>query len=433
MTITAVIAEYNPFHNGHLYQIEEAKKQTHADYMIVIMSGNFVQRGAPAIQDKYIRTQAALQNGADLVIELPTLWATSSSDYFARGALSILNGLGIVDYLCFGTECDNLSLLYTAADLFYNEPEEFKELLSNNLKGGLSFPIARAQAARTFLSNHGGLDEEAVETIIFLINEPNNILAISYLSALMVLSSPIKPIPIKRKGQSYHENELAEQFSSATAIRSSLKTLLSNDELYHNKEGLDQFLHLLSQNVPENNFDQMVTDLLNKELLFPDDFSSALSYKLLSIAPGSFSDYADAGSDLGNRAENLVPEFVSFSDFCTLLKTKRTTHTRVSRYLTHLLLNVTEGFRKDKVLDGYCPYARILGFRKTSTPLLNLLHKNTQIPIITNLNADMEGLSKTELDMLHLDIFASDLYHSMLTQKTKKCYPNEFTRALDVH
>ena len=223
MKVVGIITEYNPFHNGHAYQIQEIKKRTGADYVVVAMSGDFVQRGTPAIIDKYARTQMALSCGVNLVIELPTLWATASAEYFAMAGVTLFEKMGCVDILCFGAETDDLPLLSVLAEIIAEEPDGYRELLSVYLKEGLAFPVARgkalcsylkeqeksASATQEFSSKNVVLNLDAVSSIL---SEPNNILAIEYLKALKRRNSSIQPYLLKREGAGYHDTE----FYSAT-------------------------------------------------------------------------------------------------------------------------------------------------------------------------------------------------------------------------
>ena len=180
MKIVGLITEYNPFHNGHEYHIQQAKKITGADYCIAVMSGNYVQRGAPAFLPKHLRADMALRSGCDLIIELPVCYATGSAEYFAKGAISILNNLGCVDFICFGSECGEYNKLEKIASLLAEEPEDFKSLLQNNLKSGKTFPLARQQALKDYLND---------DSLDCILEEPNNILGIEYIKALILSDS----------------------------------------------------------------------------------------------------------------------------------------------------------------------------------------------------------------------------------------------------
>ena len=215
MNITGIITEYNPFHNGHKFHLEEAKKQTSCDGVICIMSGNFVQRGGPAIIDKWQRTEMALNNGVDLIIELPTFYAVSSAEFFAKGAVSILNSLGVVDNIFFGSECGDSKKLLKIAKVLVSEDSDFQNLLKQNLSLGLTFAKAREKSLIEYLND---------EYITNIITSSNNILGIEYIKAILKLGSSINPVTLKREGSNYNDKELSNSFSSATSIREVLKS-----------------------------------------------------------------------------------------------------------------------------------------------------------------------------------------------------------------
>ena len=208
MKITGIIAEYNPFHNGHKYQIEEAKK--FSDAVVVIMSGSFVQRGSIAITDKWTRAKVAAENGADLVLELPVIYSLNTAQRFAKGAVEILDRTNVIDYLCFGSESGNVDELTKVADMLINEPEDVSEKIKKFIAEGISYPAARQKAFR------GLIDEE-------ILSSPNNILALEYIKALIEIESSIEPVTVKRYGTDYHDEFAKNGIASASAIRSMIK------------------------------------------------------------------------------------------------------------------------------------------------------------------------------------------------------------------
>ena len=215
MNITGIITEYNPFHNGHKFHLEEAKKQTNCDGVICIMSGNFVQRGGPAIVDKWQRTEMALNNGVDLIIELPTFYAVSSAEFFAKGAVSILNSLGVVDNIFFGSECGDSKKLLEIAKVLVSEDSDFQNLLKRNLSLGLTFAKSREKSLIEYLND---------EDINNIVTSSNNILGIEYIKAILKLGSSINPVTLRREGSNYNDKEISTSFSSATSIREILKS-----------------------------------------------------------------------------------------------------------------------------------------------------------------------------------------------------------------
>ena len=225
MKTVGLITEYNPFHNGHLYHIEKAKELTGADRVIVIMSGDYVQRGTPAVLSKHSRAHMALLNGASVVLELPVCYSCASAEFFAKGAVSVLDGLGCIDALCFGSECGNLEHLTSIAHLLSAEPETYRHHLQSSLKNGMSFPAARCHALEKMTG-----DAYASQ----ILSDPNNILGIEYLKALKELNSPIVPFTLKREFSGYHDTELHDCSSSASAIRKVLMNIPASPYLPKN-------------------------------------------------------------------------------------------------------------------------------------------------------------------------------------------------------
>lgn len=405
MKITGLITEYNPFHNGHQYHIKTAKELTGADKIIVVMSGNFVQRGTPALLPKHLRAEMALRAGADLVVELPVFYACASAEFFAYGAVSLLHALHCVDVLCFGSECGNLSLLKKAAEIMVNEPADYQDLLQKYLRSGAPFPLARQKACADFTKD---------EQIVSVLGQPNNILGIEYIKALLRLNSPIAPATITRIGSGYHETALDKAFSSASAIR---KEILTGSDIQS-----------LRNHVPN-----AVLNLLkdNYQIRFPvkaDDFSLLLKYRLLCETAETLIQYADVSVELANRIIRHRNKLVHFEQFCQLLKTKELTYTRISRALLHILLQIKkEDFMQ--YTDHGSFYIRVLGFRKESTDVLSEIKKNADIPLLTKLTS-REILSPLGQSMLKKDLFAADLYNSVLTEKFGTPFQNEYEQQI---
>lgn len=412
MKVTGIIAEYNPFHNGHLYQLTEARKKTDADFIIVVMSGDFMQRGTPAIINKWERTRMALSGGADLVLELPCVFATASANMFALGGVSLLARTGVVTDLCFGAETDSITDFLTLAKFLNEEPDFFKNALKDELKTGISFPAARSSA----LSAEASLPLSSEK----LLSSPNNILGIEYCKALFALSSSIKPHIIKREGSSYNDREVNKQdrFASASAIR----TVLLNPSKGRSSSDLSSFLPASSLDILKNSKNKLA-------FLSENDFSLLLHYQLLREMDLGFSSYSDVSKDLSNRIKNRISGFTSWSDFALSLKTKELTYTRINRALTHILLGITDDnflFAKSNLPL----YLRILGFSKNASLLLSSIKHNSSIPLISKLADAKNSLSDASYDMLKADIFASDIYRTVKTAKTGQNDPNEFKQSL---
>lgn len=402
--ITGIIAEYNPFHNGHAYQIEQARLLTGCDFLVVVMSGDYVQRGAPAVFDKYTRARMALACGADLVLELPVACSCASAEFFASGAVSLLDGLGCVDFLCFGSESGNLQSLMEPARILAKESPVFQEALRRGLSLGLSFPAARKEAFRACASNPDILDL------------PNNILGIEYLKALLQRESSIKPVTIKREGQGYHDTLLDSGFASASGIRRFLKQ----------EEAPLSALPALKESLPDPVMEVLKDTLAHTLPVWEEDFSMLLRYELLRQSASDLTRYADISPDLGRRLKNCTDKFSSFSEFVALVKTKDVTYTRITRALFHILLNLTGEDTRNSVA---MPYARILGFRKDHSRILGLLKENSRIPIIPKA-ADYKTYLTPDLQPLfEKDLFAANLYETIAAAKQKRAFLHDLKRS----
>lgn len=405
MNIVGLITEYNPFHNGHKYHIEKALELTRADAAVVVMSGDFVQRGTPAIMPKHLRAQAALLSGASVVLELPVCYATGSAEYFALGAVSLLEQLGCVNSICFGTESGDLKPLQEIADIICEEPAEYKTALQNYLRSGCSFPIARQKALADYLPDR--------ELSSFL-ETPNNILGVEYLKALKKTNSNIVPYAIKREESNYHDTELQTSLSSASAIRKAIHS-----------DGLS----LLENQVPAECHQLMKETYLTRYPVLSDDFSLLLKYKLLTTDKEKLTEFVDVTEELANRIFNRRNEFVSFDQFCELLKTREMTYTRICRALIHILLEIRKTDLTDYLEHGINGYAHMLGFRMDSTAVLTSIKQNSRIPLLSKLT-NTDDLSESGRSMLAKDIFASDLYESIITNKFKTAFINEYEQSI---
>lgn len=413
MKVVGLITEYNPFHNGHEYHIEEAKRITGADYVIVVMSGNFVQRGAPALIDKYNRTKMALSCGADIVFELPVCYATASAEFFALGAISLLDKLGIVNNLCFGSECGDILALTSIANILVDEPIGYRNTLSSLIKEGKTFPAARMEAIKTFAPH---LDDS-------VLSSPNNILGIEYIKALIRLRSTINPVTITRKVAEYHKQELSmlisSTISSATAIRKALRD--------------DIPISTLEQHVPNQ-----VLDILHEENnksfpIYENDYSLLLNYKLMQETSHTLTTYTDVSIDLANRIKGINTIGLSFPMLAQGIKSRHLTLTRINRILIHILLNLyTQNFESYNK-SGYTQYARILGFKKASTHLLRQIVKYNRIPVITKMGDATNLLSEIGLNMLKEDVFAAHLYNQVVYHKYNVTLKDEYTRGVIVY
>lgn len=424
MKIVGLITEYNPFHAGHLYHMQQARELTGADYCVVLMSGSFVQRGEPAIFDKYLRTKTALLAGADLVLEIPAAFSTASAHEFAAYGVGLLSAIG-VDAVVFGSECGQIEILKQAAYALNHESAEFQERLRKGLKAGLTYPQARAKALGE--TQEGGTRVENVEDFhantdvsnshiwSSILNSPNNILGIEYLRAAEDLHSPMEFYTISREGSGYHEDTLADaNFPSASAIRGIIRNSLSKDK---------DLLDILASHLPAVTHPAYTGAVP----VFVDDFSGLLNATVLQMQ-ATFS-IADLSPELAARLTKPPYFPLSFEERIQALKTRQLTYTRVSRALLHLVLGMREEDISRWKDEGYALYARILGFRRQSSPLLSCLHKKSSIPLITKMADAAQSLAPSALALLEQEVYASHLYQTVRI-KRGGVFQNEYTEGL---
>ena len=391
MNITGIITEYNPFHNGHKFHLEESKKQTKSDGTICIMSGNFVQRGGPAIIDKWKRTEMALNNGVDLIIELPTYYAVSSAEFFAKGSVSILHNLGIVNNLFFGSECGDVDKLTALSKILVNEDTQLKSLIKEHLAKGDTFAKAREKSLIQYLK-----DEE----INNIITSSNNILGIEYIKSILRLNSTITPSTLKREGSNYNDKNLSNSFSSATAIRELLKNKNSLENLKNliPKESYEIFSKLQDENYP---------------LVFDEDMFKFIKYKIQTNCI-NFNNLYEITEGLENKLIKEITSSNSYEDFILKVKSKRYTYSKISRILTHIYL----GLDSNTFLNIDNPnnlYARVLGFNNRGREVLSLIKRNSSIPLITKVPRF------TNNPLLQFDIQATAAYANL----NNKINPNK--------
>ena len=399
MKVTGIIAEYNPFHKGHEYHLKHTREVLGSDYIIVVMSGNYVQRGAPTIIDKYSRAEMALKCGADLVLELPACFSTASAEYFAFGGTAILDRLNIVDELCFGTESldnngpgsedpEQLTRDFAKiADLLAEEPPEYKEVLKSGLKMGLSHAAAASMAIGKVLG----------QDYVTLMETSNNILGVEYIRALKVLESQIKPVPVARMLSSHKDSQITQGFSSATSIRNSI----------FNKYDANS----LARTVPAEVLEILTDRYLVTFPVFRDDFSVILGEKLLSAKDSSdLTQYFGVPEDLANRFLKLRNEYRTFNQFRELSYTKNLNKATVGRALMHITLGIKSADMMKLYNKENLTAVKVLGFKESARPLLSAIKKNADISMVTKLadykpdpNGDGADMIEqtTRMDMLY--------------------------------
>lgn len=412
MKTVGIVAEYNPFHNGHAYHIEKAKEITGADCAVIIMSGNFVQRGTPAILDKYSRTKMALLGGADLIIELPTLFATASAELFALGAVLTLEKLHHIDFLCFGSEEGKLKPFWESASFLLEESISFKKNLSSFLRQGDSFPKARAKALN--LEEFEGFACQNNNNLEWFLAQPNNILGIEYVKNLKKYHSSIQPITIQRKNVHYHDNDLHHFFSSASAIR----TAITQNRLDESLSSVPQSCHSLL--------------LEQYDKYFPislDDFSSHF-YFLLQREMVALSSFLDIKEELANRIQKLKNPSLPLSEFISVLKNKAFTYTTIQRGVLHYLLNIKKDFLEEVKLDEIVYYARILGMNEKGAAFLKEAKKTSEIPIIQRPARAYQVLSSLGKQVFDIDLRASELYQLIQYEKFAAKPQSEYVQGI---
>ena len=371
MTVVGIIAEYNPFHEGHAYQIQKAKEQCGAEFAVVVMNGDFVQRGEPAIFDKYTRTKEALLGGADLIFELPVRFGLSSAGDFAMGGVLALNALPFVTHLCFGTETGDLTPLLQAATFLCDEPDSYRTRVKHFVKQGILYPKARSLA----LAAESGLPTETWDS-------PNNILGLEYCVALQKLHSKIKPFTIRREGQGYHDNDTPalSDFPSATFLREKIR-----------KAG-------------------------EKENLSLSDFSSLIGYSLLTAK--DLCRIKDITPDLSDRIRNELPKYREINEFVKTIKNPSLTTGRIKRSFFQCLFDIE---KEEPVM----PYLRVLGMKKEASSLLSQ-KENASCQILTKLAFDVPKMDDTAKKLFAKDLLASDLYRQVFCHKYNQTLPNEY-------
>ena len=404
MNILGIIAEYNPFHNGHLYHLLQSRQHCSFDGVICVMSGNFVQRGEPAIFDKWARAEMAISQGVDIVFELPVPYATHSAYWFARGGIETLFNTGLLTHLSFGVETSTPEKLHDTAQVLAKESKEFQRVLRFFLKKGLSFPRARHEALLNLTQD--------VEDISL----PNNILALSYLQVICELDLQLKTIAVQRKGSSYHDVSCQlNNYPSATAIRDMLIKYYPYDINIYDDLGLSLLL-------PEE-----VNTVIKREILncrgpvsgkTMDDFLLLLLRRSNTVQLRNIVDVAEG---LENR---ILRKAISANDlqaFLAELKTKRYTYSRLKRLLIHILFDYTKD-KESYLFDGP-QYLRVLGISKNGRKIMRKIVSTTDLPIITKTAHIKHLLKSSEAArmFIDMDLLATDLYTLLYPGKTNRC------------
>ena len=363
-------------------------EQTNSNYTVCVISGNFVQRGNTSIVDKWTKAEMALKGGADLVIELPTVYSVSSAENFAEGAVKLLNSLGIVDNISFGMEAKDISLLNNIATVLYQEPKEYVTILNHELSKGISFPKARENAVMMYLND--------IKKYINVMTSSNNILAIEYLKALKKLRSTMYPVGITREKVLYNDEFIVDDFASATAIR----RMITRREYEEIRKVMPKF----SYNILANNVNQ------GKYVIDLSIFQKEILYTLRKMSVSEIAELPDVSEGLENAIKNASDSCNSLVDLISIVKSKRYTQTRIQRILVYALLGIT---KKDmEVSKKVNPYIRILGVSNRGKTLISEITRlGNNVPVITSVKKFMtESKNKNLKRLLQIDINATDIY-----------------------
>lgn len=411
MATAGIIAEYNPFHNGHLYQVEQIRSGLGCEHIISVMSGDYIQRGLPAVCSKYLRADMAVSNGIDAVFELPIVFATASARDFAFAGVSLLEKLHTVDYLVFGAECDDISLLNTIADFLIDEPAEFSDLIRQFISDGNSYPASRAKAFARLLP-------DAVPVIA----EPNNILAVEYLSALKKLNSTIKPYIIKREQAAYNSTDIKGSICSASAIRSLIQETKEADIS-------SDIADILSQILPNASVSLFLSEYGSSLPVFENDLSALLQYRLLQQT--TMPDTADMTPELYNKLKKA--DICScYHDILESVKSKEITQTRINRAVLHLLLDVKKTDMEQFKDNGWSFYGHILALRRNGSSVLKEIKQNAAFPVFTKTADGIRQLDPVGYNMLSYDVTSTRLYNCIVYNKFGHKLPDDFTVKLPV-
>ena len=388
MKITGIAAEYNPLHEGHKYHLTMARQTLGADYIIVALSGDFCQRGTPAFLNKMTRAQMALLAGADMVVEIPAVYATSSAEGYALGSVGVFDALGCIDNICFGMESKYTEELEVCASKIRNAKDNAKDTMNSYFKSGKSYAGALSEI----------LGDENVLT-------PNNILGIEYINAIFQIGSNIKPFGITRLGD-YSSESLVPQdssnYSSASAIRKSIED-----------DGFDCCLN----EIPKETRDLLMESYGKLGPLFVNDFSDELKYKLITCTVDGYEDYLGIDRSLSDRISNLLSEYDSYEQFIELVKTRNLTYSHVARAFLHILLNIRKNSYIIPSSKKPLPYVHVLGFKKGSEALLKEIKVASKSKVIYTAE-DFKSLEDVDgLNLLNIDLISSKIYNSKLQKK----------------
>lgn len=395
MRVAGIIAEYNPLHNGHVHHIAQTREKTGSEYVIVAMSGDYVQRGEPAIADKFARAEWALHAGADLVLELPVTCAVSSAERFAYGGVRVLAGTGVVNVLSFGSENADIALIKKAADVLAHETPQFKSRLQGQLAVGKSYPRARYDALE---------ESGAPRFVLDLLRTPNSILGLEYIRCLNKYAPDVEPVAIARKGSHYHDTALGGAYASATAIR---------EALFRNDSAVEGTMPMYVAG----------RFALGARPIMPGDAEQLMLYALKRMRPDEYLELPDVQEGFENVIARAARKAITLSQLFETLKSKRYTMARCKRIALCAMLGVTKG-DVSAVLDEQALYLRVLGFRNAARPLLTAINAAKTLPLVAR-HADLARCTPEALEQLAIDRRAHSIYALISAPENP---PEDFSR-----
>lgn len=404
MNLLGLIVEYNPFHNGHKYHLEKSKEITNATHTIAVMSGSFLQRGEPALFDKYTRAEMAVRNGVDLVIELPTLYSCQSAEIFAHGAITTLNSLNCVNSVCFGSEEGNVEILNKIASILVNEPTEFKLNLKKYLDDGFVFPVARSKALYEYIKTYNILDLNE-DTLQKVLNSSNNILGIEYIKSLIKLNSNIKPYTITRIASDYNSTDINSNICSATAIRNILKD--KNN------------MNLIENVIPKPTFNKISNQIDNNfypvfDYMFFNTLSSMIIRDLENLH-----NYFEVSEGIENKIYSNIFTSSNLEELINSTKSKRYTMTKIKRTLNNILLGITkEDILKTKDLTSV-PYIRVLAFNDKGREIIKKIKVSSDIEVITKFSKISHINDSIFKTFIKYDLKSSNMYNLVYYSNNK--------------
>ena len=417
MKICAIISEYNPFHYGHLKHIQDAKRQSGADAVMVILSGNFTQRGEPTILNKHVRARIALEAGADIVVQMPTAYATSTAEIFALAGVKIANSFENVTHLAFGCETTRTDLLMELAKFFANEPKEYKNKLRKYLNDGNSLVTSRQKAIEDMIKD-GSTEISEITEVGDILKQPNNILAIEYLKALINTNSKITPVFTTRADSEYNSEEVVGKNSSATAIRA---------RLYKTNK-----VRCVKKLVPNFTYSLLKEEVKTFGLPDVNLFNDLCMYKLKMSTPEEIRKVFDVTEGLENRFYEMSRNTKDLNELLLQVKTKRYTFTRIKRIILGNLLQINAKAVKSIYDLDILPFIKVLAFKDDRQELLKSVSANTNLIIrVNNVESEQSEIYK---ELANIEDRANQVYYMLLRKNSSipEYTPDLLTKSIKI-